>query len=168
MCLITKELFTLIAPTLTHTVDEALEHANPVIKDGVKDVFDIVYKDDFNFDFGINDELLLAAREKFLEQIDILKKEKLIKSTLELALQSSANELLSHDLSEIEDWFMIIKLENIDSKEALAEFKIGDNSFKLVRADDFKCPRCWKFNAKNENETCPRCTKVLKEMNVKL
>lgn len=168
MCLITKELFTLIAPTLTHTVDEALEHANPVIKDGVKDVFDIVYKDDFNFDFGINDELLLAAREKFLEQIDILKKEKLIKSTLELALQSSANELLSHDLSEIEDWFMISKLENIDSKEALAEFKIGDNSFKLVRADDFKCPRCWKFNAKNENETCPRCTKVLKEMNVKL
>lgn len=168
MCLITKELFTLIAPTLTHTVDEALEHANPVIKDGVKDVFDIVYKDDFNFDFGINDELLLAAKEKFLEQIDILKKEKLIKSTLELALQSSANELLSHDLSEIEDWFMISKLENIDSKEALAEFKIGDNSFKLVRADDFKCPRCWKFNAKNENETCPRCTKVLKEMNVKL
>ncbi len=166
LALIAKKLLSLIAPTLTHTADEALEHANTLIKDGAKDVFDLIYKDDFIFDFKINDEFLLLAREKFLEQIDTLKKDKLIKSTLELELQSSDEFYTKEEVSDIEDWFMVSKLANIDSKkEALCEFSVDDKSFKIVRAKEHKCPRCWKFTAKNENETCARCTEVLKEMN---
>lgn len=167
LCLITKELLVLIAPTLTHTADEALEHANSIIKENANDVFDLVYKGDFNFDFSINDELLLSAREKFLENIDVLKKDKLIKSTLELCLQSSANEILSNDLSEIEDWFMVSQITSIDNnEEALCEFVVDDKQFRILKAKHHKCPRCWKFTAKNEDETCARCAKVLKEINV--
>ncbi|NDJ27485.1 isoleucine--tRNA ligase [Campylobacter sp. MIT 19-121] len=166
MALIAKELLILLAPTLTYSVDEALEHANTLIKGSAKDVFDLCFDGGLEYDFKIEDELLLSARAKFLEQIDTLKKDKIIKSTLELSLQSTANELLSHDISEIEDFFMVSEVQSFDQSEALAEFSVGDHQFKIIKASKHKCPRCWKFHAKSENEPCSRCAKVLKAMNV--
>ncbi|KGI57342.1 isoleucine--tRNA ligase [Campylobacter sp. MIT 97-5078] len=165
MVLIAKELLILLAPTLTYSVDEALEHANVLIKGSAKDVFDLCFNGGLEYDFKISDELLLSARAKFLEHIDSLKKEKIIKSTLELSLQTTANELLSYDISEIEDFFMVSEVRSFDLSEALAEFSVGDHQFKIIKTSKHKCPRCWKFHAKSENEPCSRCAKVLKAMN---
>ncbi|TDJ87677.1 isoleucine--tRNA ligase [Campylobacter volucris] len=166
MVLIARKLFTLLAPSLTYTIDEALEHANIAIKENAKDVFDLILKNGFEYEFKIEDELFIKSREKFFEIIDGLKKEKLIKSTLELNLQTSANELLSEDLEEISDWFMVSLIENLDDKEALAEFKVDNVSFRIVKSSLHKCPRCWKFLAKEVECLCPRCSGVEKEKNV--
>ncbi len=163
MALIAKQLLMLLAPTLTYSVDEALEHSNAIIKGKAEDVFDLIWQDGFEYEFkGINDELLLAAREKFLEQIDILKKDKIIKSTLELCLQTSANELLSEDLEDIEDFFMVSEIKSLENNEALASFNVGNAEFKILKATFHKCPRCWKFQAKNEEALCARCARVMK------
>ncbi|MCI6989784.1 MAG: isoleucine--tRNA ligase, partial [Campylobacter sp.] len=162
MVLIARTLLPLIAPALTYTVDEVMSFAPDIIKNGAKDAFDLVYKP-LEYDFGIDkeDEIYIKSREKFFEIIDTLKKEKLIKSTLELVLETSSNQILSKDIAEIEDWYMVSGIDGISDDEALAEFEIDDELFRLKKSKNHKCPRCWKFKAKNENEVCPRCAKVL-------
>ncbi|MPB31404.1 isoleucine--tRNA ligase [Campylobacter fetus] len=163
MAIIAKSLLSLIAPTLTYTVDEAIEFAPDIIKNGAKDAFDLVYEP-LVFEFKIDDELLTSSREKFNEIIDVLKKDKIIKSTLEVILETSSNEILANDLDEIIDWYMVSFVRNIESDECLAEFAVGNDKFKIVKADRYKCPRCWKYAAKIDNDLCPRCAKVLKRV----
>ena len=143
IALITRALLPLIAPTLTYTIDEVMQFAPQIIKEGKEDAFDLTYKQIEFDDFLEFDEILIKSREKFFELIDALKKDKIIKSTLELVLQTSSNEILSNDILGV------------------AEFKINDEIFRLVKSSKHKCPRCWKFNAKEPDELCPRCAKVM-------
>lgn len=161
IALITRALLPLIAPTLTYTIDEVMEFAPQIIKEGKQDAFDLTYKPIEFDDFLEFDEILIRSREKFFELIDALKKDKIIKSTLELVLQTSSNEILSNDILGVADWFMVSDVDTLQSGEALAEFKINDEIFRLVKSSKHKCPRCWKFNAKEPDELCPRCAKVM-------
>jgi len=161
IALITRALLPLIAPTLTYTIDEVMQFAPSIIKEGKEDVFDLTYKPIEFDDFLEFDEILIKSREKFFELIDALKKDKIIKSTLELVLQTSSNEILSNDILGVADWFMVSDVDTLQSEEALAEFKINDEIFRLVKSSKHKCPRCWKFNAKEPDELCPRCAKVM-------
>ena len=163
MALITRVLLPLIAPTLTYTVDEAMDYAPGIIKNGSADAFDLEYAP-LELEFNVDDELLVASREKFFELIDVLKKDKKIKSTLELVLQTSSNLILSEDINEISDWYMVSDVQSLDGSDSLAEFDVGNDKFKLVLSTRHKCPRCWKFTAKHDGETCPRCEKVLKNV----
>lgn len=161
IALITRALLPLIAPTLTYTIDEVMQFAPNIIKEGKEDVFDLIYKPIEFDDFIEFDEILIKSREKFFELIDALKKDKIIKSTLELVLETSSNEILSNDILGVADWFMVSDVDTLQSEEALAEFKINDEIFRLVKSSKHKCPRCWKFNAKEPDELCPRCAKVM-------
>lgn len=161
IALITRALLPLIAPTLTYTIDEVMQFAPRIIKEGKEDAFDLIYKPIEFDDFLEFDEILIKSREKFFELIDALKKDKIIKSTLELVLQTSSNEILSNDILGVADWFMVSDVDTLQSEEALAEFKINDEIFRLVKSSKHKCPRCWKFNAKEPDELCPRCAKVM-------
>ena len=161
IALITRALLPLIAPTLTYTIDEVMQFAPSIIKEGKEDAFDLIYKPIEFDDFLEFDEILIKSREKFFELIDALKKDKIIKSTLELVLQTSSNEILSNDILGVADWFMVSDVDTLQSEEALAEFKINDEIFRLVKSSKHKCPRCWKFNAKEPDELCPRCAKVM-------
>lgn len=161
IALITRALLPLIAPTLTYTIDEVMQFAPQIIKEGKQDAFDLIYKQVEFDDFLEFDEILIKSREKFFELIDALKKDKIIKSTLELVLQTSSNEILSNDILGVADWFMVSDVDTLQSEEALAEFKINDEIFRLVKSSKHKCPRCWKFNAKEPDELCPRCAKVM-------
>ncbi len=163
MALITRALLPLIAPTLTYTVDEVMHYAPEIIKNGAADAFDLEYAP-LEFEFNVDDELLVDSREKFFELIDVLKKDKKIKSTLELVLQTSSNLILSEDINEISDWYMVSDVQSLDGSDSLAEFDVGNDKFKLVLSTRHKCPRCWKFTAKHDGETCPRCEKVLKNV----
>ena len=161
IALITRALLPLIAPTLTYTIDEVMQFAPRIIKEGKEDVFDLIYKPIEFDDFIEFDEILIKSREKFFELIDALKKDKIIKSTLELVLETSSNEILSNDILGVADWFMVSDVDTLQSGPALAEFKINDEIFRLVKSSKHKCPRCWKFNAKEPDELCPRCAKVM-------
>ena len=156
--MIAKELLNLLAPNLSYSVDEALEHANILIKGDAKDVFDLSLTQDFDYDFGIDDTFLMSAREKFFEQIDMLKKDKIIKSTLELNLNISFDKFPNEELA---DWFMVSQISN-ENEEILAEFEVENEKFKITKASLCKCPRCWKFQSKNEETPCLRCEEVLK------
>ncbi|MFY4724291.1 isoleucine--tRNA ligase [Campylobacter jejuni] len=158
MALIAKELLNLLAPNLSYSVDEALEHANILIKGDAKDVFDLSLTHDFDYDFGIDDTFLMSAREKFFEQIDMLKKDKIIKSTLELNLNISFDKFSNEELA---DWFMVSQISN-ENEEILAEFEAENEKFKITKASLCKCPRCWKLQSKNEETLCLRCEEVLK------
>ncbi|EAI8429917.1 isoleucine--tRNA ligase [Campylobacter upsaliensis] len=159
MALIAKKLLSLLAPFLTYTIDEALEHANVCIKNDALDVFDLNFNEKFDFEFEVEDEFLLKVREGFFENIDKLKKDKLIKSTLELILQTNSNQINSLSKSEMKDWFMVSGLENLDHSEKLCEFEVENESFAIVKARLNKCERCWKFEA--VEDICPRCAGVL-------
>ena len=64
----------------------------------------------------LNEQVLLNAKEKFSEAIDTLKKEKIIKSTLELSIYTNSEDILALEQVESEDWFLVSKIT--DKKEA--------------------------------------------------
>jgi len=159
--LIARRLLALIAPTLTYTVDEILEYAPSIIKEDATDVFDMVYKSLELVEVDLDIEYMVEAREKFFEIIDNLKKEKVIKSTLELVLVTSSEKLNSLNKTDAEDWFTASGVISEGSGKELGSFKVAEDNFKIIKAVEHKCPRCWKFKAEVEDGLCVRCEKVL-------
>ena len=163
MSLIAKALLSLVAPTLTYTVDEALSSAPSAIKGDWSDVFSISeFK--LDFDFGIDASFLLASRELFNENIDKLKKDKVIKSTLELELVTDSRRILAlcdEFGDDISDFYGVSAVVAKESNEVLCKFACDEANFSTQKASAFKCPRCWKFNASKTDALCPRCEAVM-------
>lgn len=78
MVLITRALLPLIAPTLTYTIDEVIEFAPDIVKNGAKDAFDLVYSPlDFeSLKDNETGELFVQSRAKFLKLSIISKKKR--------------------------------------------------------------------------------------------
>ncbi|WP_457563965.1 isoleucine--tRNA ligase [Caminibacter pacificus] len=159
MAIILKEMLPLLAPVLTYTMDEAVEHAPKVIKEDARDIFDFIYTPLAAVENPI-DEDILEIRRRFYEIVDKLKKEKVIKDTLELAIETNYDKLLVDEMAEFFNVSMIC--DNIEG-ETLDEFHVGDEQFvvKVKKSPLHKCPRCWRYLSKEENELCERCQKAL-------
>jgi isoleucyl-tRNA synthetase len=161
MAMITKALLGLIAPILTYTADEIIENAPAAIKAGVTSVFDLKYEA-LNVSYSTFDEgYMVTARERFSEIVDMLKKEKKIKSTLELVLYSDSEKLKALDATEAEDWFVVSGVLSGEAEKEAATFEVEDDTFVIGYATAAKCPRCWKFHSADEETPCPRCAGVL-------
>ena len=161
MAIIAKSLLTLIAPVLTYTADEIVEHAPKVLKNENEDIFDFEYESIKEIKSDFDEDYMLDARRKFNEIVDGLKKDKLVKSSLELVIETESKKVLDIDETEREDWFIISGvLKDIDS-EVLGEFEVEGDLFYIKRAKLHKCPRCWKYKALEENGLCDRCKRVL-------
>jgi len=164
MAMITKAIFSILAPILTYTIDEAISHCAQLIKDDCEDVFDWqYYKIPEIKDIDFNQEHIFKTREKFLEKVDILKKEKVIKSTLELVIYTTCPTISKLDNNTIEDIFLVSK--NIKHKEEnpLISYTLEDDSIvEFYKGSREKCPRCWKLRAKDETSLCHRCQEVVK------
>jgi len=163
MAMITKSMLLLMAPILTYTTDEIVEHAPAIIKGEATSIFDMVYapleKTESLFDAAYMDK----AREGFGAVVDGLKKEKVIKSTLELVLYTESKTALSMQSVDAEDWFVVSGVyEDQADIEAIGSFKVGDDTFTIAKATAHKCPRCWKFQAEAEDTTCKRCEEVVR------
>jgi len=161
MALIVRSLLGLIAPVLTYTADEILEHAPAIIRGDVEDIFDYEYvklpevKSDFDAQYMID------ARDKFSEVVDVLKKEKTIKSTLELELFTNSKIIEDIDSIEAEDWFMVSGVKYKPADSDMGSFELNGDRFYIVKAQAHKCPRCWKFSADKEDVLCKRCDEVM-------
>ena len=161
-----------IAPFLTYTVDEALEYAGDVIKGGAEHVFALKPMDFISFsDESYEDfDFLLQLRKLFNEKVDFLKKEKSIKSSLELELVIGSDVNLSnlHKLAGMSalicDFLMISKC-SISEIPSDSLFTIEINSCRLyaVKSNLHKCPRCWQYRASKESGLCDRCSEVFKQ-----
>lgn len=159
MALILDAMLPLVAPVLTYTVDEIMEYAPDIIKKA--DAFDLIYKPLIDVQSELNGEFLTLAREKFFEIIDTLKKDKIIKSTLELNIVSTAEEFAKMGAKDAEDWFTVSEIVSSSEGEILGEFDVDKEHFVITRASDKKCPRCWKFKSQSEEHLCPRCAKAI-------
>ncbi|MDD3323820.1 MAG: isoleucine--tRNA ligase [Sulfurospirillaceae bacterium] len=161
MALIARGLMELMAPVLTYTIDEIMEYAPKVIKQDCNDVFDLVYAPLPSVAVDFDEAYMIQAREKFFEIVDGLKKDKVIKSTLELVVQTTSPKIGALEKVDAEDWFTVSKVITHDEDGALGEFMVDNDTFKILKASKCKCPRCWKYRAKSEEEVCERCSKAL-------
>jgi isoleucyl-tRNA synthetase len=159
MALIAEKLMALMAPTLTYTIDEMLEYAPAILKK--ESVFDLVYTSLPNVPTSFDEAYMVEAREKFFEIVDALKKEKIIKSTLELVLQTNSPKVAALEKVDAEDWFTVSKVIEHDESGEMGVFEVGDDRFKILKASKCKCPRCWKYRSKSEEELCHRCNEAL-------
>ncbi len=161
MALILERLLALLAPVITYTIDEVLEYSPKVLKKESIDVFDLIYTplEDITDDF--NEEYMIEAREKFFEIIDSLKKDKKIKSTLELCIKTDSKTIKELDPTDAEDWFTISSISSDEKGEEIASFKINDDEFKILLSPKAKCPRCWKQKSDDLDKLCDRCKKVV-------
>ncbi len=161
MMVIAKSMLTLVAPVLTYTADEILDFAPDVFKGDMESVFDLIYEPVEMVAESFDDEFMLRARESFAEEIDKLKKDKSIKATMELEIAGDVDAFTISDEKDLEDWFVVSAVKSASDGEEIASFIVGDKKFTIHRATGCKCPRCWRFTAKEENNLCERCAKVL-------
>ena len=161
MAVIARSMIPLVAPVLTYTCDELLEYAPVVIKGEAKDIFDLTYEPIEEPETSLDEAFMTAAREAFFEIVDRLKKEGVIKQTLELALVTQSPKLTALTRKDAEDWFVVSALLEESAGEPLGSFEVEGDRFDIVRAPGHKCPRCWRFAAPAEDALCERCAKVL-------
>ncbi len=161
MAMILKSLIGTLAPILTYTMDELISYAPEFIKGDAKDIFDYEKYSIPAVESSIDAQYLLEAKEKFNESIETLKKEKSIKSTLELVIYSESEKLDQLTSTEREDWFVVSKIIHHKEDDKLATFEVDGDTFEVYKASKAKCPRCWKFRAKDEESLCQRCDEVV-------
>ncbi|QOP45363.1 isoleucine--tRNA ligase [Sulfurimonas paralvinellae] len=162
MAMITKTLLLLMAPILTYTADEIIENAPSIIKNDAEDIFDMQYKALQNIDAPFDATYMVKAREGFGAVVDGLKKEKIIKSTLELVIYTESKATVDMDRVDAEDWFVVSGvLEDKPEEEMLGSFKVDEDMFTIAKATAYKCPRCWKFQSTEEDCLCQRCQSVV-------
>ena len=161
MAMILKALIKILAPILTYTTNEVIKYSPQIILNGASSIFDFPLYELEKIDININETFLLEAKEKFNENTESLKKNKIIKSTLELVIYSNSKKFKNMTNTEIEDWFVVSKIIHHKEDSVLASFKIDDNLFEIYNAKKAKCPRCWKYRASKKDILCKRCEDVL-------
>ena len=161
MAMISKALIGTLAPILTYTMDELLTYAPSFIKEDAKDIFDFKKYTLPKVESNINTEVIFEAKEKFNESIETLKKDKIIKSTLELVIYTDCSDILDLTSTQAEDLFIVSKVIKHKEDNVIASFKVNDATFEVYNASKAKCPRCWKYRAKDEQSLCKRCEQTV-------
>jgi isoleucyl-tRNA synthetase len=161
MAMIAKAFITTLAPVLTYTMDELVQHAPKVITNGATSIFDMKKYYLPEVKTNLNETYLLDAKSKFAEIKDKLNKEKVIKSTLELVIYTNSEDILAMENTLAEDWFVVSKVITDKQEENLGSFEIDGKTFEVYKALEHKCPRCWKFVATAEDSLCERCDEVV-------
>jgi len=164
MAHITKALIGTLAPILTYTMDELLTFAPQAIKDeNTQDIFDIQKYTIPEVASTIDGDTLVQSKEAFNEAIESLKKEKIIKATLELDIYTNSKAILNLPQIEQEDLFIVSDVSSTPKDtERIATFNVDDAQFEVYKAAKAKCPRCWKFQSSDEESLCSRCESVVK------
>jgi isoleucyl-tRNA synthetase len=161
MVLMAKSMMALVAPVFAYTVDEVLDYAPAIVKGEMESVFDLVYEALPDVGETFDDALLVEARGKFSESIDKLKKEKIIKATLELEIVGDASLFPIENAKDLEDWFVVSAIKPSSTTEQLGSFEVDGKTFTVHRAEASKCPRCWRFTSTSEECACERCAEVV-------
>ncbi len=162
MAMIVKQLLLLVAPIITYTADEIVQHAPSIIKGDAEDIFDLVYEAMPQVESTFDATYMQNARFGFGSIVDALKKEKSIKSTLELVLFTNSKTILEMQQADAQDWFVVSGVSETQGTQELGRFQVEDDEFIIYKATEAKCPRCWKFNSRDEETPCKRCAEVIR------
>jgi isoleucyl-tRNA synthetase len=153
---IARALLTLVAPVLTYTTDEVMEFAPRLLKAEGESIFDLTHRSLKSVDAAIDGRKLIALREAFFERVDILKKQGAIKNTLELGAICAEGFGLEED--DLADW-LTISFAGKGTKPLGALIEL--DGVWIVKSGFWRCPRCWKFVSRGEDELCDRCKAVI-------
>ncbi|MGM0533762.1 MAG: isoleucine--tRNA ligase [Campylobacterota bacterium] len=159
MAMIARSMLGVIAPVLSYTANEIITHAPSVVKGQSEDIFDFAYEPLPEIDLGFDDSFILRARDEFFEVLDKLKKDKAVKSSLELVLQTDEDMVYARENPKA--WFMVSDVTRKAPGEELARFNVGDAAFVIKKSQKYKCPRCWNLDSDSEDTLCKRCESVL-------
>jgi len=162
MAMILKTFLNTLAPILTYTMNELVQHAPNVITNGANSIFDIEKYTIPTINSSFNEEYMINAKNKFAEIKDKLNKEKVIKSTLELVIYTNSKTVLDLDSTIAEDWFVVSKVIKHTEDEKIDTFEVDGDIFEVYKAAKHRCPRCWKYRASAEDKLCHRCEEVVK------
>lgn len=163
IAIIARRILHFIAPVLTYTANEAFSYAPEIIKNNHKSVFflrDFECSEAFNLQTKIDFKRLKEIRDKFSESIDFAKKQKIISSTLELCLYSSA----ANEVEFLNEWLMVSYVtKSKQDTQPIATFRLDNGEeFIIYRSIYSRCERCWQFLVDDTSCLCPRCKEVLK------
>jgi len=93
--------------------------------------------------------------------VDKLKKEKLMKSTLEVEIVGDISTFAINDSKDLEDWFVVSAMKSSSEGEQVASFAVNGATYTVHKATASKCPRCWRFTSSSDTCACDRCAKVV-------
>ena len=65
------------------------------------------------------------------------------------------------DEIQAQDWFVVSAIGEDKGHDNLGSFEVDGDMFTIYKATSEKCPRCWKYQSKDKESTCDRCTKVI-------
>ena len=74
---------------------------------------------------------------------------------------TESKKIADMDKTSAEDWFVVSGISHSEVTDELGKFEVDGNIFVIQKASEAKCPRCWKYQSKDEESTCKRCSKVL-------
>ncbi|PAF44693.1 isoleucine--tRNA ligase [Helicobacter sp. 11S02596-1] len=167
MAVIAKNLLHLLAPILTYSIDEALEYAPKLIRGEANDVFGlekIDFQNCFDLSLCVDFDELIEIRAGFGEAIDGLKKEKIIKSSLELGIG-----VKGEGFDGLAEWLIVsevVDIATLPQEKIIASFATktlgNQREFVIFKTTKSRCPRCWRYVCGEENQLCVRCDEVLK------
>lgn len=171
MVLLAQRLLHFIAPVLTYTANEAFNHASSAIKGGGKDIFELkrfACKDRYNVNLDVDFALLLNVRESFGEALDSLKKQKSIKSSLEVEIVYCEDSVLPRDFALLDKWLIVSRVyadktlkQAATNADVLAHFSVEGHNFAICKAQKGRCERCWQFIVEENGVLCERCSAVV-------
>lgn len=159
MAIIARSMLGLIAPILTYTADEIFENAPSIIKGSANDIFDVTYRSIDPVESEWAEDRAKAIRIAFNEIVDGLKKDKVIKNTLELVISTDMPPMFNKE--DIEEYLVISKWCKCELNNLLGTFAVEGWTFNIALATKAKCPRCWKYHSEHEEMVCPRCSSVV-------
>ncbi len=165
LCVIARKLCTFLAPTLTYTTDEVLRYANDAIKGDWSDVFSVreamnPYKKLGICKIGALDaDEALEIRALLGVEMDKLKKDKIIKSSLELDLVIDGID--EKDGEVLAMFFIVSRVTSKQSSEISSISLKNGKVVQICKAKYHKCPRCWRFLAESNESLCDRCNECV-------
>lgn len=119
------------------------------------------YLDDENYE---KLERIFAIRDKVNEELEKLRKDKVIGKSLEAEVDVMVNadspdaKILREFADKLAELFIV-------SKVCIVAGKFETLSVQAHMADGVKCSRCWRtVDSVDENGVCPRCAEALKEI----
>jgi isoleucyl-tRNA synthetase len=174
MFLMADGLTRLLAPILPVTTDELWQHLPGSREESVHMA---IYPTTAEIDRLADAPLMerwsdrLALRERVLAEIEPLRKNKQIGSSLQakvvLTASAARYETLARDLSDLPMLFIVSDVELKQADTAPAEAS-SDPAIAIARAGGVKCERCWRYvprvsEAPGSEGLCERCQEALAE-----
>ncbi len=167
-----QTLVRLVAPILSFTAEEVwMFDGNP---DSIH--LESYYKlnDKYsNQEVEARIEKIVNVKKDVLKDLEGLRKEGLIKSSLEadIVLFIEDEEVRKHIVQMDEEFVKFLQVAKVEILEAKDDsFTDYDNSsVKASKTEGSKCVRCWNFSDSlgtdsEHPELCPRCTKIVKNL----